>query len=210
MTNTGQHRKDSHYQKAKREGYRARSAFKLLEIQKRYNIFKRAFNILDIGSAPGSWLQVSKEIVEENLKKYKDGSNKRESYKIMGVDLKVISPIEKVHVVKMDFTESPFDSTLQLFFKEEKIDLILSDASINKTGNRYLDQSRQMNLCYKVLALLPLLKSKGNMILKAFQGVDYERLVQDMKPNFKNLRMLKPSASYKRSNEIYLIGLNKK
>ena len=69
---TDQHNKDAEYRRAKREGYRARSAYKLLEIQNKYNIFKRAFYIVDIGSAPGSWLQVAKSNAEENLLRYKD------------------------------------------------------------------------------------------------------------------------------------------
>ena len=87
MTNNKsfKHKQDPHYIKAKKEGYKARSAFKLLEIQQRYNIFKRVFYILDIGSAPGSWLQVAKEFAEKNLEKYNDRSfTQRRNTRISG------------------------------------------------------------------------------------------------------------------------------
>ena len=83
---TEEHKQDSQYRKAKRQGYRARSAFKLFEIQKRFNVFKRSFYILDLGSAPGSWLQVSKKLATENIDKYKDGFYHRDHFKILGVD----------------------------------------------------------------------------------------------------------------------------
>ena len=102
------HKADKHYKKAKREGYRARSAYKLLDIQKRFNVFKRAFYILDLGSAPGSWLQVCQEKAEKNLQKYQDKHYHRDHYKIMGVDLKHVSPIEGTKTLRMDFTESEF------------------------------------------------------------------------------------------------------
>ena len=82
-----EHRRDPHYKQAKKHGYRARSAYKLLDIDKRFNVFKRAFYILDLGSVPGSWLQVSKEKVEENIERYSDTHYHRDYYKIMGVDV---------------------------------------------------------------------------------------------------------------------------
>jgi len=105
VRNSKEHRRDPYYKSAKQEGYRARSAFKLLEIQKRFNIFKRAFYILDLGCAPGSWLQVAKKFSEENLEKYIDQYYHRDHYKIMGVDIKKTTPIEKIKLVQEDFTK---------------------------------------------------------------------------------------------------------
>ena len=96
------HKKEKFYIQAKKEGYRARSAYKLLEIQERFNIFKRAFYILDLGSAPGSWLQVAKNYAEENLNKYRDQYYHRDHYKIMGVDIKKVSAIENINIIKAD------------------------------------------------------------------------------------------------------------
>ncbi len=205
-----EHRKDAAYKKAKREGYRARSAFKLLDIQDRYSIFKRAFYILDLGSTPGSWLQVAKKYAELNLRKRKDKYYHRDHYKIMGVDIKRLSPIEDVKILKMDFTSPEFQVEINNYFNGEKLDLILSDASINKSGNKFSDQARQIKLCLNILELTENLKIKGNFLIKVFQGADFENFYKKMKQHFMVVRSLKPKSSNKKSNEIYLIGLKKK
>jgi len=205
-----EHKKDAAYKQAKREGYRARSAFKLLDIQHRYSIFKRAFYILDLGSAPGSWLQIAKKYAEINLTKYVDKYYHRDHYKIMGVDTKKLSSLEDIKIVKMDFTTPEFLIEVEKFFEGEKLDLILSDASINKSGNKFSDQSRQTKLCFKILKLTKFLKFKGNFVIKIFQGADFDNFYTEMKQNFMVVKSLKPKSSNKKSNEIYLIGLKKK
>ncbi len=206
----GNHRKESHYKKAKQKGYRARSAFKLIEIQKRFNIFKRAFYILDLGSAPGSWLQVTKQYAIENLEKYNDDHYFRSYYKIMGVDLKKLTPIEDVEIVRMDLTNKELMNKINEYFNREKLDLIISDASINKSGNRFSDQAKQIKLCYEILKLTKFLKHKGNFVIKLFQGKDYEEFYKVLKKKFINIKSFKPKSSYKKSNEVYLIALKKK
>ncbi|MFX1326181.1 MAG: SAM-dependent methyltransferase [Promethearchaeota archaeon] len=204
------HKKDGHYQRAKKEGYRARSAYKLLEIQKRYNIFKRAFYILDLGCAPGSWLQVSKTHAEDNLIKYKDQFYYRDHYKIMGIDIQKIIPIEGINFINFDFTNPEVNTKIKFFF-QDKLDLILSDASINKTGIKLSDNLRQVKLCQNILELSQIhLKIKGNLVMKAFQGVEFEKLVEFTRKKFKILKLFKPKSSKKASNEIYLIGLKQK
>ncbi|MFX1556515.1 MAG: SAM-dependent methyltransferase [Promethearchaeota archaeon] len=204
-----EHSRDSYYKMAKKEGYRARSAYKLLEIQKRFNIFKRSFYILDLGSAPGSWLQVAKKFASENLEKYKDKYYHRDHFKILGVDIKSLAPIEDIEIIKMDFTVPDFHKELSSFFKGEKLDLIISDASIKKSGNKFSDQAMQFNLCYNILEFKKFLKKKGNFIIKVFQGTDFDKFYADMKKNFNILKSFKPKSSKKKSNEIYVIGLNK-
>ena len=204
------HRKEPHYRKAKQKGYRARSAFKLIEIQKRFNIFKRAFYILDLGSAPGSWLQVTKQYAIENLEKYNDDHYFRSYYKIMGVDLKKLTPIEDVEIVRMDLTNKELMNKINEYFNREKLDLIISDASINKSGNRFSDQAKQIKLCYEILKLTKFLKHKGNFVIKLFQGKDYEEFYKVLKKKFINIKSFKPKSSYKKSNEVYLIALKKK
>jgi len=204
-----EHSRDPHYKMAKREGYRARSAYKLLEIQNRFNIFKRTFYILDLGSAPGSWLQVAKKFAFENLEKYKDNYYHRDHFKIMGVDIKKLVPIEDVKIIKMDFTYPDFHKEINSFFKGEQLDLIISDASIRKSGNKFSDQVKQVKLCYKILEFSKYLKNKGNFIIKVFQGEDFEKFYVDMKKDFGLVKSYKPKSSKKKSNEIFLIGLNK-
>ena len=209
VRNSKEHRRDPHYKSAKQEGYRARSAFKLFEIQKRFNIFKRAFYILDLGSAPGSWLQVARKFSEENLEKYNDQYYHRDHYKIMGVDIKKTTPIEKIKLVQEDFTKPKFIDELNAFFPE-KLDLILSDASINKSGNKFSDQIRQINLCLKIIDLTKKnLKINGSLVIKVFQGTDFNNFYKKVKQEFKYLKSYKPKSSKKTSNEIYLIGLQK-
>lgn len=203
--------KDEHfYIEAKKQGYRARSAYKLFDIQKKYNIFKRAFYILDIGSAPGSWLQVAKKFAEENLIKYKDKHYHRNNFKILGVDVKKISPIEGVDLLRLDITDSSSIKKIHDYLGGDKFDLILSDASIRKSGNKFSDQVRQVRLCLKILEISNLLKPKGNIIIKLFQGEDFKRVNQSMRSKFQFVKSYKPSASSKKSNEIYIIGLKKK
>jgi 23S rRNA (uridine2552-2'-O)-methyltransferase len=208
--NSKNHRQEYHYNKAKHEGYRARSAYKLLEIQQRFNIFKRAFYILDIGSAPGSWLQVAKTLAEENVRKYNDQFYHRDHFKIMGVDLKKLTPIEDIFIIRMDLTNPFFKKEIITFFNGKQIDLIISDASINKSGNKFNDQARQVYLCREILKFSEYLKTRGILVIKLFQGYDFDDFLQTMKEIFTNVRTLKPKASYKKSNEIYLIGLKKK
>lgn len=205
-----QHKKDGYYHQAKKEGYRARSAYKLLDIQKRYNIFKRAFYIIDLGCAPGSWLQVAKKYAEANLNRYNDQYYHRDHYKILGVDIKKVSPIEKIQFLNMDFTKPEFHKEIKLYF-QNKLDLFLSDASINKTGNKFSDHLNQVKLCSNILELAKThLKYKGNIVMKAFQGADFPSLIGKVKVEFRLLKAFKPKSSRKKSNEIYIIGLQKK
>jgi len=207
---TEEHNRDAKYQQAKRQGYRARSAFKLFEIEKRFNVFKRSFYILDLGSAPGSWLQVSKKFAIENIEKYKDGFYHRDHFKILGVDIKKISTLDDIHIIKMDFTQPDFYDYVKSFFQGSKIDLIISDASINKSGNKFSDQIRQTRLCKSTLIFLDLLKNKGNFVIKIFEGEDYQNFLAQLKQKFQIVKAFKPQTSYKKSNEVYLIGLRKK
>ncbi len=194
------HKRNKYYIKAKKEGYRARAAYKLIDIQKRFNIFKNAKTIVDIGSAPGSWLQVAKKYAE----------SQSQDYRILGVDINHITPIEGVKILKMDATSSKFKSQLESYFKKP-IDLIISDASINKSGNQFSDHIRQIRLCYQILDLSKqFLKPKGNLVLKAFQGTDFNKLYKDLKRYFQNVNTYKPSASKKKSNEMFFVCYRKK
>jgi 23S rRNA (uridine2552-2'-O)-methyltransferase len=207
--NSELHKRDFFYRKAKKENYRARSAYKLIDIQNKFNIFKRAFYILDLGSAPGSWLQVSKKFAEENLKKYNNHLYHRDHYKIMGVDIKKLAPLENINIVKADFTSPEFQDKINDFF-QSKIDLILSDASIKKSGIKFSDHIKQLNLCNDVLRLIrTCLKPKGNGVIKVFQGSDFIEFTEEMKKLFRFLKSFKPKASKKKSNETFLIGLKK-
>jgi len=208
--NPAVHKKDPSYKQAKKRGYRARSALKLLDIQRKFNIFKRAFYVLDLGSVPGSWLQVSQEIVEENIEKYKDEQFYRDQGKIMGVDIKKISPLENIKTIKMDFTKPEFQNEINSYF-EDKVDLILSDASINKSGIKFSDHINQIKLCKEVLRITKKnLKKGGNFVIKTFTGEDFNQFLKSVKKMFGSAITYTPKATKKGSNETYVIGLNKK
>ena len=205
-----QRKRDPHYIRAKKEGFRARSAFKLFDIQNKFNIFFRAFYILDIGCSPGSWLQVIKKFAEENLKKYNAQKYYRDHYKIMGVDLIKITSIDNINAIKMDLFNPEFQNKINEYFNGNKLDLIVSDASINKSGNKFSDQARQIKLCDKVLDTIKNnLKGNGNCVIKCFQGEDFNDFFKKMKNEFNLVKTYKPKASRKISNEIYVIGLNR-
>jgi 23S rRNA (uridine2552-2'-O)-methyltransferase len=207
--NQEKHKKDHHYKLAKVEGYRARSAYKLLDIQRKFNIFKRAYYILDLGSAPGSWLQVAKQYAEKNLRLYNDQYYHRNNFKIMGIDVKHIRTIENIKIIKMDLSTPEFQKEIETFY-EDKLDLIISDASINKTGNKFTDQLAQVRLCFKILEIAKKnLKTKGSLLLKAFQGPDFNEILSIMKDQYLSVKIFKPQSSKRQSNEMYLIGLNK-
>lgn len=191
------HKKNKYYRKAKEEGYRARSAYKLIDIQKNFNVFKNAQNVIDIGSAPGSWLQVAKKFVEDQS----------EDYHVLGVDIDHVSPIEGVKILQMDATSSEFRDHLASYFKAP-VDVIVSDASIDKSGNKFNDHIRQIQLCYKILELAQeCLKENGNLVLKAFQGPDFNKLYNKLKRKFNMAKAYKPKGSKKSSNEMYFICL---
>ncbi|TXT54991.1 MAG: Ribosomal RNA large subunit methyltransferase E [Promethearchaeota archaeon] len=206
MGSSERHRREKFYKKAKEEGYRARSAYKLIGIQKKFNIFKRAFYILDLGAAPGSWLQVARKYAQENLQKYDDKYYHRDEFKIMGVDKKRIRDIEDVKTIKMDFTTKAFEEELKAYF-DDKLDLVLSDASIKKSGNKFSDHIKQIRLCYKIVDLLEkYLQPKGAFVIKSFQGTDFKKFYDSVKHKFRYVKAYKPKASKKKSNEIYVVG----
>ncbi|MHA1763553.1 MAG: SAM-dependent methyltransferase, partial [Promethearchaeota archaeon] len=156
-------------------------------------------------SAPGSWLQVSKNFAEENLLKYNDAYYHREHYKIMGIDVKNIAPIEGVVFLKKDINEPDVESEIFFYF-QSKLDLLLSDASIKKSGNKFSDCIKQIRLCERIEQIaLNLLKEKGVLIMKLFQGEDFKKFHDQMKKKFRLIKTFKPSSSKKESNEIYLI-----
>jgi len=196
------HKKEFYYRSAKREGYRARSAFKLININKKFKIFKNVFSLLDLGCAPGSWLQVSMGFIEINLK----NSKKKNKPKILGVDLKKITPIEGIDFLQMDIHDKMLEQKLDEFFQEKKIDLIISDCSIKKTGNKTLDQVSQIKICNRVLEISTNLLIKNHfLVLKCFEGSELPKFLKVVKDKFQKVNKFIPEATRSRSNEVYLV-----
>jgi len=185
-----QHR-DQFFKKAKVLGYRSRAAFKLLELNKKYNFIKTNSNLLDIGSTPGGWSQVASKIISKG--------------KILAVDLSPMEKIEKVSFLKNDFLEKETQEKIFNIFGK-KIDVIISDMAENTTGNKSLDSIRTNNLCSEVINFsLIMLNKKGTMICKLFMGEDFLEVKNLAKNNFKNVDFFKPESSKNESKETYII-----
>jgi len=186
-------RRDLYRRLAAAQGYRSRAAFKLIQIDKRYHILKEGDKILDLGSAPGGWLQVASERVgDEGL--------------VVGVDLKGVQPIaQNVVTLKMDvFSDELVDAVKT--YTAGKVDVVLSDLSPNVSGIWDLDHSRQIELTRRVISLMPhLLKPSGSAVLKVFDGEELQTVRSQLKKIFERVDITKPLASRGQSSELYFI-----
>jgi len=201
MTRWYSEKKHEHYyNQAKKDGYRARSAYKLKQINKRFNIIKKGDKILDLGAAPGGWSQVAKRLVGE-------------TGLVLGVDILPVQKIDGVSFIKGDMTN---DSTIEIIKEKLSnyiVDCVISDMSPDISGNYSLDQARSIYLCEKAFETTKLfLKQNGHFICKIFEGADFEQFKKSVKPYFSNIKIFNPKASRKSSSEIYLIckSFNKK
>ena len=192
---------DEYFQKAKKLGYRARSAFKLLEIQDKYNIIKPWMDILDVGAAPGSFLQVIAKIVWEK-------------WKVVGIDIQKIDPnfgYPNIFLLQEDiFAYEKIRAFLE-WLSIGKFDLITSDIAPSTTGMTGVDQYRSVELNLAILEVAKTFLKKGShLILKVFVGEDVNDLILPLKESFKKVSRFKPKACRDRSFEEYFICLEKK
>jgi 23S rRNA (uridine2552-2'-O)-methyltransferase len=187
-----QRKHDGYYKKAKKEGYRARSSYKLDQINTRYNLIKAGDTVLDLGAAPGGWLQVALEIVGPQGK-------------VVGVDIQGIKPIDNVIFIKGDLTKP---ETLQKILETvTSVDIVVSDMSPNITGNYSMDHARSIELAETALdAAKKLLRNGGNFVVKVFQGDLFSDFHKQVDISFGFTKAHSPKASRKQSSEIYLIG----
>ncbi len=180
---------DPYVAKAKKEGYRSRAAYKLIEINDKFKLFKPGQNILDLGAAPGSWLQVVKQKVG------KKGA-------ITGVDLLPIEPIDDVNLIQDDF-RSWCKTIIQ------KFDGVISDMAPSSTGLMHVDQLKMAGLIEDLLPYLSdLLVPEGFFIFKTFQGGLNNEIQKNLKQMFKTVKHFKPKASRSDSRETYVICLS--
>ncbi len=184
-----QHR-DQFFKRSKTLGYRSRAAFKLIELNQKFKFIKNDSNLLDIGSFPGGWSQVSSKIII--------------SGKILSVDLRKIEKIKNVSFLQCNFLNQ--DSKDQIFnFFNEKIDVIISDMAADTTGNKALDCIRTNQLCADVIEFSSKnLKPKGILVSKLFMGEDFIEVKNLAKSKFKKVQFFKPKASRNESKETYL------
>jgi 23S rRNA (uridine2552-2'-O)-methyltransferase len=191
--------KDSFYQKAKKEGYRARSAFKLEEIQQRFRIIARGDRVLDLGAAPGSWLQIESALAgEKGL--------------AVGIDILPIAPFPASNIIlkRADIKEIDVAGLL----KELAIpafDVITSDVAPNLSGIREVDDANILDLYLAVIRVVREgLRGGGNFLIKLFIGPEFRDMAGDLKPLFSKVSTFKPKASRSVSSEVYLVGMGKR
>ena len=190
------HINDEFVLKSKKEGFRSRSSYKLIQINEKFNFLNSSKNIVDLGCAPGGWLQVSKKFSSVETK-------------ILGIDKLNVEPIPGVWFYQGDIFEDKVINYIETFFKK-KIDLIMSDMSPNSTGNKKVDHLRILSLVERVVDISNLfLKREGFIVIKIFQGGMYGDLMISLKESLKNIKNFKPKASRKESPEMYLIAQKK-
>ncbi len=184
--------RDQYRKLAREEGYRSRSSYKLLELNKKYNILKKDDSILDIGCAPGGWLQVSK--------KYSDPNGK-----VVGIDINPVKPIHGISIIQADI-EDP--NILQIIKKgfPTPFDVVLSDLSPKVSGIWHFDHERQISLSLIALQIsTKILKPGGLAVFKIFQGKYSSNVKQVASKVFSKVTTSKPKASRQKSSEFYLV-----
>ncbi|MFL2944865.1 MAG: RlmE family RNA methyltransferase [Candidatus Poseidoniales archaeon] len=189
-----QGRSDAFQRKARREGYRARSAYKLMDIQKRSKIFKKGSIVLDLGAAPGGWSQVALEFMEEEGK-------------LVGVDLQHILPLKGATFIQGDLRDKDIREELQKLIP--KADVVISDMSPNLSGTYSIDQARSVELSSLALEIAAE-RNAQSFVVKVFEGSDFQEFRKAVKAEFGSVRTLSPEASRKQSSEVYLIAKRKR
>jgi len=183
-------KKDPFFKQSKIEGYRSRSAFKLIEMNKKFKFIKRNMNLLDLGSCPGGWSQVAQKEI------YKG--------KILAVDIKDMKKINNVDFINGDFREIEIFQKIILYF-DNKIDVVISDMAENTSGNKSLDSYRTGQLCLDAMNLATKVLSKEGVFLsKIFMGSIYNEINKKAKNYFRKVVKYKPLSSKKESKEIYI------
>ena len=182
--------KDPFFKKSQIEGYRSRSSFKLIEMDKKFKLLNKKSYLLDLGSSPGGWSQVATKKITEG--------------KILAVDIKPMDQIKKVEFLMGDFRNEIIQDKICNYFKR-KIDLIISDMAENTSGNKNLDSYRTGELCLSAMELAPkVLHKNGVFLSKLFMGSIFYDINKKANKYFKKVVKYKPLSSRQESKEIYI------
>ena len=187
-------RRDTYVRQSKVDGYRARSAYKLIEINEKFKIFKGGMYVLDIGAAPGSWSQYVSRIVKNG--------------KIVSVDLKEMEKIDNTFQIKGDFTNKDTQDQIINFLGKE-LDIVMSDMAVNTTGIKNIDSIQTGELCKEAMIFSKeVISNNGFFISKIFMGSTFNEIVALGKKIFKEVKVFKPKSSRKDSKESFIICKN--
>ena len=189
---------DDHYVKlAQQKGWRSRSAFKLLELNEKYDLIKPGMIVVDLGAAPGGWCQLAVSLVGARGK-------------VIGLDILPVEPLPEVHIIEGDFTEDEALRELEAVLDGQTVDLVLSDMAPNMSGMAATDQARAMYLAELALEFARgHLKPGGNFVVKLFHGEGFDDYVKEARSLFQTVQARKPKASRPRSREVYLLARNR-
>ncbi|GAB4391641.1 MAG: 23S rRNA (uridine(2552)-2'-O)-methyltransferase RlmE [Gammaproteobacteria bacterium] len=189
-----EHFSDQYVKQAQASGYRARAAYKLLEIQAKDQLIRPGMRVVDLGAAPGSWSQVAAELVGEQGH-------------VFALDILPMDGLANTTIIQGDFHEVETIQQLLTAMQGQLADLVLSDMAPNMSGIKVVDQPRSMYLAELALHLArQILKPRGSLLVKVFQGEGFDNLLRDMRHAFNKVATRKPSASRDRSREIYLLA----
>jgi len=187
-------RRDTYVRQSKVDGYRARSAYKLKEIDEKFKIFKGGMSVVDIGAAPGSWSQYAAKVVK--------------SGKIISIDLKEMENIENTLQIQGDFTSVDTQDQIKEYLKK-KPDVVMSDMAVNTTGIKNIDSIQTGELCKEAMVFSKdVISEKGFFISKIFMGSTFNEIVALGKKIFKEVKVFKPKSSRKDSKESFIICKN--
>ncbi len=186
-------RRDYYRRLAHEQGYRSRSAFKLKELNKAYRILGPGHYVLDLGCAPGGWTQVAVQIVGNQGK-------------VMGIDSTYVEDIAGAYFIKQNIEDEKVEEIFSYF--ERKVSAVISDISLNITGNWSVDHAKQISLNYACAKIMDqVLAFKGNALFKVFDGEFSNEFRDFLKKKFAKVRVTKPQASRKPSSELYYVCL---
>jgi 23S rRNA (uridine2552-2'-O)-methyltransferase len=198
------HLTDPFVRQAQGRGYRSRAAFKLLGIHEKDHLIKPGMTVVDLGSAPGSWSQVLRELLTV---KGPGDSGKRVHGRILALDILPMEPVADVEFIEGDFREESVAEELSQRLGGEKVDLVLSDMAPNLSGVESADAARVMHVCELALEFsMKHLKPEGALLVKTFNGSGYSQLVETFKRHFVSVASRKPPASRAHSSETFLLG----
>ncbi|HJK87024.1 MAG TPA: RlmE family RNA methyltransferase [Candidatus Megaira endosymbiont of Nemacystus decipiens] len=194
---------DQYVQRSKTDGYKSRAAYKIIEINNKFGIFKPGQNVVDLGAAPGGWSQVVARLIKSDISNAKN--------KLLAIDLLPMDDISGVTFAQKDFYDDDAKSFVLKHLCGEMADVVMSDMAANTTGHAQTDHLRTMGLCEAALDFaLKIIKPGGVFIVKIFRGGAENDLLEIVKQNFKLVKHFKPDSSRKASSEFYLVAMSRK